>query len=98
MTDPMLIVTVVLGLPGGLLLLFGCGLLLRSWWRGQPVPRFVAVNLAVGIASTLGAGLALNAVVSRPHEKTDHEKAMDEKTEDVLQVDLDLGGLDDLDP
>ena len=31
MTDPMLIVTVVLGLPGGLLLLFGCGLLLRSW-------------------------------------------------------------------
>ena len=78
MTDPMLVVTVVLGLPGGLLLLFGCGRLLRSWWRGQPVPRFVAVSLDVGIASTLGAGLALNAVASRPHEKTDHEKAMDE--------------------
>ena len=31
MTDPMLIVTVVLGLPSGLLLFFGCGLLLRSW-------------------------------------------------------------------
>ena len=98
MTDPMLIVTVVLGLPGSLLLLFGGGLLMRSWWRGQPVPRFVAVSLAVGIASPLGAGLALNAVASRPHEKTDHEKAMDEKAEDVLQVDLDLGGLDDLDP
>jgi len=98
MTDPMLIVTVVLGLPGSLLLLFGGGLLLRSWWRGQPVSRFVAVSLAVGITSTLGAGLALSTVASRPHEKTDHEKAMDEKAEDVLQVDLDLGGLDDLDP
>lgn len=98
MTDPMLIVAVVLGLPGGLLLLAGCGMLLLSWWRSRPVPRFVAVSLALGLTSALGAGLALNTVASRPHEKTDHEKAMDQKAAEALQVDLDLGGLDDLDP
>ncbi|MBB74512.1 MAG: hypothetical protein CMJ75_08365 [Planctomycetaceae bacterium] len=97
MTDPMLIAALVLGLPGGLLLVSGCAVLLLSWSRGRVVPRFVAVSLALGVASALGAGLALNSVASRPHEKTDHEKAMDQKATEALEVDLDLGGLDDLD-
>ena len=98
MTDPLLIVAVVLGLPGGLLLLFGLLKVLLAKWRRRPVPRSVVLSVTLGLTSSIGAGLALNAVASRPHEKTEHEKAMDQKAAEALEVELDLGGLDDLDP
>ena len=99
MSDPLMMLAVVLGLLGGLLLLTGTGWFLLGWLRGRPTRLSATVSIALGLGLCGTATLMVFQVALRPREKTDYEKSMDQKVESgELGLEVDLDSLNDQAP